>query len=84
MAFVQKELSGSLFKNDQKTTDSHPGMKGSCLINGVEYWVASWKKESPRKGAWLSLSFQRKEEKQERQAPQRRGSIADDPSDIPF
>ena len=42
--FVQKELSGSMFKNQKKLTDRHPNMTGSALIAGVEYYVSAWTK----------------------------------------
>jgi hypothetical protein len=56
-----KELSGVLFKNDKKTTDKHPLYKGSCMIAGVEFWIAAWLNESPR-GKYMSLKFQAKDE----------------------
>ena len=78
MAFEQRELSGSLFKNDKKTEDKHPGAKGSATIAGVEYWVSAWTKEGP-KGRWQSLSFKRKDEKKSTTA-----GLAEMPDDLPF
>lgn len=60
MTYETKELSGSLFKNEKKEKDSHPSMKGSAKINGVEYWVSGWTKEG-KKGKWISLAFKKKE-----------------------
>ena len=77
-----KNLSGALFKNDRKEAETHPDYKGSCEINGVQYWVNSWLNTSDKGVKYLSLKFKAKDEapKQERQqAP------ADDFSDaIPF
>jgi len=56
------ELRGVLFKNDRKEEDKHPDYKGSCEIEGVEYWISAWIKES-QKGKFMSLSFKPKEEK---------------------
>lgn len=64
MAYEQKDMSGSLFKNDRREKDSHPHAKGTALIDGVEYWVSAWTKEGA-KGKFQSLSFQRKEAKPE-------------------
>ena len=61
--YVQKENSGSLFKNDKKESDKHPNAKGTALIDGVEYWVSAWTKETKDGEKWQSLSFQKKDEK---------------------
>jgi type II secretory pathway component PulJ len=60
MAYEQKPNTGSIFKNERKTTDQHPGGTGSCLIDGVEYFVDAWTNESP-KGKYQSLKFKRKD-----------------------
>lgn len=62
MAYEQKDMSGTLFKNDRREKDSHPHAKGTALIDGVEYWVSAWTKEGS-KGKFQSLSFQRKEQR---------------------
>jgi len=35
---------GQIWKNDKKTTDTHPDFKGSINIEGVEYWLSCWKR----------------------------------------
>jgi hypothetical protein len=60
MAYEQKPNTGSLFKNDRKTTDQHPAATGSALIDGVEYFVDAWTNESA-KGKYQSLKFKRKD-----------------------
>ena len=54
-------LTGALFKNDKKETEKHPDYKGSCEINGTEYWVSSWLNESKNGRKYLSLKFNAKE-----------------------
>ncbi len=56
MAYQQKELSGSIFKNDRKQKENQPDFKGSALIDGVEYWISGWDK-----GKFTSLSFSKKQ-----------------------
>jgi hypothetical protein len=63
MAYEQKELSGSLFKNDKREKDTHPNATGSALIGGVEYWVSAWTKKDKNGNPWQSLAFKPKIEK---------------------
>jgi hypothetical protein len=51
---------GILFRNDQKQDDKHPDYRGSINIDGREYWLSGWRKET-KKGTALSLSVQPKE-----------------------
>ena len=51
---------GVLFKNDRKEKDTHPNMKGSINVEGVEYWVSAWTKEG-QNGKFISLSLTPKE-----------------------
>lgn len=74
-------LSGALFKNDKKETEKHPDYKGSCEINGTEYWVSSWLNTSGKGVKYLSLKFSPKDG--EKQAAPKQ--VADDDfSDAPF
>lgn len=63
MAYEPKDNTGSLFVNDRKEKDSHPDSRGSALIDGVEYWVSAWRKESRDGRRFLSLAFQKKEDR---------------------
>ena len=56
MAYEMKEGSGSLFKNNKKTTDNHPDFTGSIMLNGKEHWFSAWVKESPKAGKFFSVS----------------------------
>lgn len=60
MADYDNNMSGVLFTNDKKQTDKHPDKKGSCEIEGVEYWISGWIKSKNGK-QYLSLSFQPKD-----------------------
>jgi uncharacterized protein (DUF736 family) len=61
-------LTGALFKNDRKESETHPDYKGSCEINGTEYWISSWLNESAKGKKYLSLKFQPKEGQQRQSA----------------
>lgn len=75
-------LSGALFKNDKKETEKHPDYKGSCEIDGTEYWVSSWLNTSGKGVKYLSLKFSPKDG--EKQAAPKPAAIDDDFSDAPF
>lgn len=77
MPFEQRDMSGSLFKNDKKETDKHPNAKGSCMIDGVEYWMDAWTKKDKNGNPWQSVSFKRKEQ-------QRGPEKSKDDDGIPF
>ncbi len=61
MAFETRELSGALFKNAKKETDSQPNARGECRIDGVLYEISAWTKKTKNGDPWQSLSFKRKE-----------------------
>lgn len=63
MAYEIKDLTGSLFRNDRKTTDKHPDKTGSCKIDGKDYWISCWVKISDDGQERFSLAFKLKEEK---------------------
>jgi hypothetical protein len=56
MAYVPKEGSGSLFKNDRKTIETHPDYTGSIMVNGREHYLSAWVKEG-KKGKFFSVSI---------------------------
>lgn len=85
MAYQQKENSGSLFKNDQKSADNSPGAKGSALIDGKEYWVAAWTKKDKNGNPWQSLAFTLKDAKGiKTPAADSKRRPVDDSDSIPF
>lgn len=88
--------SGFIGKNDKKTEDKHPDLKGSINIEGVEYWLSAWKNS---KGYGMKFTKKDGQEapapRQEyrkpsqdafkaRQLPPQRYAEPEDNSDIPF
>jgi len=91
MAYVQKENSGALFKNDKEGKENRPDYRGDININGTNYWISAWLKDG-KNGKFLSLSVNVKEspglskqiddKPQHRQPPPPVDSFIDD--DLPF
>ena len=80
--------SGILSRNDRKEQPKHPDHKGTCEIDGREYWISAWIKEG-QKGKFFSLSFQPKEAQPtasefKASADKAFGGSADLGDDIPF
>lgn len=59
--YQQKELTGSLFKNDRKESDSHPDYKGSALIGGVSHWLDAWINTANDGTKYMSLKLKPKD-----------------------
>lgn len=51
---------GALFQSKDKKTDKHPDYNGTINVNGDEYWLSGWKKQSKDGKPYLSLSVQEK------------------------
>lgn len=52
---------GTLGRNKRKEKDSHPDFRGSINVEGVDFWLSGWVKESNGR-KFFSLSVKRKEE----------------------
>lgn len=92
MAF-DKEKTGIISNNRSKSQPKHPDVRGDCVIDGVEYWIAGWFKEG-QYGPYTSLAFTPKDDNKSMgdtrprvvnepsKAPRPKGDNFDD--DIPF
>ena len=70
--------SGALFRNERRTNDRQPEYTGSLNVEGEEFWVSAWVKESKKDGRkFFSLAVTKKDAPKPAPAP---GS--DD--DVPF
>jgi hypothetical protein len=58
--FEQKDNTGALFKNPDKTSEKHPDYRGSITVNGVEMWLSAWIKTSAKGVKYMSLALQPK------------------------
>jgi hypothetical protein len=83
MAEFDNTNRGSLFKNDKKTEEKHPDMSGSINIDGTEYWISGWKKQSKAGTGFISLSVRTKEQVRQSSQPTPKAK-ADDWDDLDF
>jgi uncharacterized protein (DUF736 family) len=92
MAYEMRPSSGSLFKNDKKTTDKHPNYKGRVMLpNGEERWLSAWTKKTNAGETWVSLQIGdlcnpggAAKPLDAHNAAKGNAFVADDDSDIPF
>jgi hypothetical protein len=88
MAYEMRPGSGSLFKNDKKTEERHPNLKGKVMLpNGEVRWLSAWTKKTAAGDTWLSLSVGDLVQGVDQPKPVAAASAgfkADDDSDIPF
>jgi hypothetical protein len=58
-----KRNTGALFRDERKTKDEDRDYSGTLDVDGTEYWVSGWIKESKKTGKkYLSLSLKPKDE----------------------
>ena len=74
-----------LMRNENKTADNHPEYSGSINVNGTEYWLSAWIKESKNTGKkFFSMSIRPKEQQRQMKAKPKNDDMGDDLSDVPF
>ena len=84
MAEYDNTNRGSLFKNTKKEEDRHPDYNGSINVEGTEYWLNAWIKESKKDGTkFFSLSVKEKQDSPRQSSAPTRKSKVDD-LDLPF
>jgi hypothetical protein len=60
--FQNKPNAGALFRNEQKEKADDRDYSGSIDINGTEYWLSGWIKQSKNSGRkYLSIAAKPKE-----------------------
>jgi uncharacterized protein (DUF736 family) len=69
---------GALFKNAEKANPKHADYNGNINVNGEEFWLNAWIKQSKNGTKYLSLSIKPK------QAAAKADASAPYNDDIPF
>jgi hypothetical protein len=78
-------LTGIISKNERKTDEKHPDIKGQCEIDGVQYWVDGWAKtRNSDGGKFYSLRFKRKDAAPQQAPRQAKPVQRNDFDDAPF
>lgn len=54
---------GALFVNNKKETVKHPDYTGSLDVDGKEFWLSAWEKQSKAGATFLSISITPKDAK---------------------
>ena len=60
-----KDNTGSLFKVANKKSETHADYEGSCIVDGVAYFMNVWMKTPSGKKPFMSFSFKRKDKQPE-------------------
>ena len=55
MAYELKEMQGSLFKNNKKTTELQPDYTGKIKVNGVELQLSAWVAKTKAGETYLNI-----------------------------
>ena len=76
-----REKSGFLFKNNNRETENMPHYKGNVMVEGQEYWLSAWVKESANGNKYMSLALSPRESRSADSKPLPK-NLED--SDIPF
>ena len=76
------ENRGALFKNERRDDEKFPHYKGSLNVEGVDFWISAWLKESKDGAKFMSLSIKAKDQKEAKQPTKR--SSKDFDEDAPF
>jgi hypothetical protein len=64
MAYEQRDMTGSLFKNDKQGVDTRPDYNGSILIDGKKIWISGWVNRPEGKEPFFSLKLKYADQQQ--------------------
>ena len=84
MAYEHKIDSGSIFRNDDRATETQPHYKGSAKLSSpkgeiFDIWVSGWINETSTGTKFMSLKFNPKEKREPASTPS-----MDFDEDMPF
>lgn len=84
--FETKPNTGALFKADKEGNPKRPDYSGNLDVEGSEFWISAWIKQSKAGKLYLSLAVQPKREKPQPATRRETQPIDDDDpfKDMPF
>lgn len=73
--FEMKDMTGSLFKNEDKQEETHADYNGSIVVHGEHFWLNAWIKTAKNGQKYMGLSIKPKQQQgQGRSAPAPQGN----------
>lgn len=54
--------SGALFRNDRKEKETQPDLRGKVNVEGKDFYISAWSKNSEKAGKYMSLALTAVEE----------------------
>jgi len=82
MQEYDNELSGALFRNDNKSKDTDRDFQGEVTVEGREYWISSWINEGKGGRKYFKLKLKPKDDAPAKPAAKQSNSFTNE--DIPF
>jgi uncharacterized protein (DUF736 family) len=79
-----KNNSGAIFKNDKKQKETHPDYKGKINVEGKDFEVALWLKESAKGMKYFSVAISEPYVPEQQVQPERAPSGDSVDDDLPF
>ena len=84
MAYEQRDMSGTAFKNRRADKPNSAHLTGSAMIDGKEYWVNTWVRSDKNGDDWHSYSFKPKLPKAQNETQQESVPAPELDDPIPF
>ena len=65
----QKNNTGAIFKNDKKTAENQPDYRGKMMVDGKEWEISLWVRESAAGNKYMSAAIKEPYVKTDESAP---------------
>lgn len=65
----QKNNTGAIFKNDKKTAENQPDYRGKMMVDGKEWEISLWVRESAAGNKYMSAAIKEPFVKPDESAP---------------
>jgi uncharacterized protein (DUF736 family) len=80
----QKNNTGAIFKNDKKTAENQPDYRGKMMVDGKEYEISLWVRESQAGNKYMSAAIKEPYVKPDESAPTQKPTSNDSDDGMPF